>query len=77
MSGLQNYSSHLLKYTRLFNDVCVARLCSNTAMSSFEMIQRERKVSANNYHPSPVAMSRGKGYHYNSHYYFFVLYIIL
>ncbi|XP_060858058.1 ornithine aminotransferase, mitochondrial-like [Metopolophium dirhodum] len=60
MSGLQNYSSQFLKYTRLFNNVCLARLRSNTA-TSFEVIQRERKVSANNYHPSSVVISRGKG----------------
>ncbi|CAI6353298.1 unnamed protein product [Macrosiphum euphorbiae] len=60
MSGLQNYSSQLLKYTRLFNNGCVARLRS-TATSSFEMIQRERKVSANNYDPSSVVITRGKG----------------
>jgi len=77
MSGLQNYSSQLLKYTRLFSNVCVTRLRSNTATSSFEVIQRERKVSANNYHPSSVVISRGKGYHYNLHNYFLVLYIII
>ncbi|CAI6352742.1 unnamed protein product [Macrosiphum euphorbiae] len=60
MSGLQNYSSQLLKYTRLFNNGCVASLRS-TATSSFEMIQRERKVSANNYDPSSVVLSRGEG----------------
>jgi len=65
MSGLQNYSSQLLKYTRLFNNGCVAH---STATSSFEMIQRERKVSANNYDPSSVVITRGKGYYYNLHY---------
>jgi ornithine--oxo-acid transaminase len=61
MSGLQNRSSQLLKYTRLFNNGSVTRLTSSTAKSSAEVIQREKKVSANNYDPSPVVISRGEG----------------
>jgi len=63
MSGLQNRSSQLLKYTRLFNNGSVTRLTSSTAKSSAEVIQREKKVSANNYDPSPVVISRGEGYY--------------
>ncbi|XP_022160578.1 ornithine aminotransferase, mitochondrial-like [Myzus persicae] len=61
MSGLQNRSSQLLKYTRLFNNGSVTRLSSSTAKSSAEVIQREKKVSANNYDPSPVVITRGEG----------------
>lgn len=61
MSSLPNRSSNLLKYTRLFNNVGVTRLNSNVAKSSAEVIQREKKVSANNYDPSPVVISRGEG----------------
>lgn len=62
MAFLQNRSSQLLKYTRLFNNGSVTRLSSNTvAKSSAEVIQREKKVSANNYDPSPVVISRGEG----------------
>ncbi|KAL4134829.1 hypothetical protein QTP88_006533 [Uroleucon formosanum] len=61
MSGLQNRSSQLLKYTRLFNNGSISRLTSNTAKSSSEVIQREKKVSANNYDPSPVVITRGEG----------------
>jgi len=63
MSGLQNRSSQLLKYTRLFNNGSVTRLTSSTAKSSAEVIQREKKVSANNYDPSPVVITRGEGYY--------------
>lgn len=63
MSGLQNRSSQLLKYTRLFNNGSISRLTSNTAKSSSEVIQREKKVSANNYDPSPVVITRGEGYY--------------
>lgn len=62
--GLQNRSSQLLKYTRLFNNGSVTRLSSSTAAkSSAEVIQREKKVSANNYDPSPVVITRGEGYY--------------
>jgi len=62
MSVLQNRSSQLLKYTRLFNNGSVTRLSSFIpAKSSAEVIQREKKVSANNYDPSPVVISRGEG----------------
>lgn len=61
MLGLNNYSTKLLNNARLFNNGSVIRLRSNTATSSFEIIQRERKVSTNNYNPSPVVISRGKG----------------
>lgn len=63
MSGLQNRSSQLFKYTRLFNNVSLPRLSSTTAKSSAEVIQREKKVSANNYDPSPVVITRGEGYY--------------
>lgn len=63
MAVLQNRSSQLLKYTRLFNYVSVTRLSSNIAKSSAEVIQREKKVSANNYDPSPVVITRGEGYY--------------
>jgi len=64
MSGLQNRSSQLLKYTRLFNNGSVTRLSSSTvAKSSAEVIQREKKVSANNYDPSPVVITKGEGYY--------------
>jgi len=63
MSGLQNRSSQLLKYTRLFNNGSVTRLSSSAAKSSAEVIQREKKVSANNYDPSPVVITRGEGYY--------------
>lgn len=63
MSGIQNRSSQLLKYTRLFNNVSVTRLSSNSAKSSSEVIQREKKVSANNYDPVSVVISRGEGYY--------------
>lgn len=62
MSVLQNHSSQLLKYTRLFNNGSVTRLSSfSPAKSSAEVIQREKKVSANNYDPSPVVISKGQG----------------
>uniref|UniRef100_A0A2S2NUQ7 Ornithine aminotransferase n=1 Tax=Schizaphis graminum TaxID=13262 RepID=A0A2S2NUQ7_SCHGA len=61
MSSLQNRSSQLLKYTRLFNNGSVTRLNSTAAKSSAEVIQREKKVSANNYDPSPVVITRGEG----------------
>lgn len=64
MSSLPNRSSNLLKYTRLFNNVGVTRLNSNVAKSSAEVIQREKKVSANNYDPSPVVITRGEGKHF-------------
>jgi len=64
MSGLQNRSSQLFKYTRLFNNVSLPRLSSTTAKSSAEVIQREKKVSANNYDPSPVVITRGEGYYF-------------
>lgn len=63
MSGLQNRSSQLFKYTRLFNNVSLPRLSSTIAKSSAEVIQREKKVSANNYDPSPVVITRGEGYY--------------
>lgn len=61
MSILQNHSSQLLKYTRLFNNVSVTRLNSKVARSSDEVIQREKKVSAFNYDPLKVVITRGKG----------------
>jgi len=61
MSILPNRSSQLLKYTRLFNHVGVARLGSNAAKSSSEIIQREKKVSAFNYDPLSVVITRGEG----------------
>lgn len=61
MSILPNCSSQLLKYTRLFNNGSVTRLSSTKAKSSAEVIQREKKVSAFNYDPSPVVISRGEG----------------
>lgn len=61
MPILPNRSSQLLKYTRLFNNVGVTRLSSNTAKSSSEVIEREKKVSAFNYDPLPVVITRGKG----------------
>lgn len=62
MSILPNRSSQLLKYTRLFNHVGVTRLGSNAAAkSSSEIIQREKKVSAFNYDPLSVVITRGEG----------------
>lgn len=60
MAILQNCRSHLLKHTRFFN-INVARLNSNVAKSSSEVIQREKKVTANNYDPVPVVITRGEG----------------
>lgn len=61
MSSLSNRSSNLLKYTRFFNHASVARLSDGKAKSSAEVIQREKKVSANNYEPSQVVITRGEG----------------
>lgn len=61
MSSLQNRSTLLLKYTKLFNNGQVTRLSSIKAQSSAEVIQREKKVTANNYDPVPVVISRGEG----------------
>lgn len=61
MAVLQNRSSHLLKYTRFFNNVSVTRLNSNKAKSSSEVMLREKKVSANNYEPVSVVITRGEG----------------
>lgn len=61
MSSLSNRSSNLLKYTRFFNHVSVARMNENKAKSSAEVIKREKKVSAFNYDPSPVVITRGEG----------------
>jgi ornithine--oxo-acid transaminase len=61
MSGLQNRTSQLLKYTGLFNNVSITRLSSGVAKSSVEIIQREKQVSANNYDPLPVVITRGEG----------------
>lgn len=61
MSSLQNRSSQLFKYTRLFNNGSITRLNSNAAKSSAEVIQREKKVSANNYDPLGVVITRGEG----------------
>lgn len=66
MPILPNRSSQLLKYTRLFNNVGVTRLSSNTAKSSSEVIEREKKVSAFNYDPLPVVITRGKGKNHNT-----------
>lgn len=60
MAVLQNCNSQLLKYTRFFN-INVTRLNSNVAKSSSEVIQREKKVTANNYDPVPVVITRGEG----------------
>lgn len=61
MSIFQNRSSQLLKYTRFFNNVGITRLNSNKATSSAEIIEREKKVSANNYDPLSVVISKGEG----------------
>lgn len=60
MSVLQNHSSQLLKYARLFNNGGVARL-SSAATSSAEVMRREKLVSANNYEPLSVVITRGEG----------------
>ncbi|XP_050439140.1 ornithine aminotransferase, mitochondrial [Adelges cooleyi] len=61
MSVLQNRGSNLLKHARLFNNVSVARLMSGKAKTSAEVILREKKVSAFNYDPLSVVISRGEG----------------
>lgn len=61
MSSLSNRSSNLLKYTRFFNHVSVARLSDGKAKSSAEVMKREKNVSAFNYDPSPVVITRGEG----------------
>lgn len=60
MSCLQNRSPQLLKYARLFNYGGFARL-SSAATSSTEVMRREKLVSANNYEPLPVVITRGEG----------------
>lgn len=60
MSSLQNRSPQLLKYARLFNNGGFARL-SSAATSSAEVMRREKLVSANNYDPLPVVITRGEG----------------
>lgn len=60
MSCLQNRSPQLLKYARLFNNGGFARL-SSAATSSAEVMRREKLVSANNYDPLPVVITRGEG----------------
>lgn len=59
MSGMQNRSSQLLKYTRFFNHVSVARL--SEAKTSADVMKREKKVSAFNYDPLDVVITRGEG----------------
>ncbi|XP_050529548.1 ornithine aminotransferase, mitochondrial [Daktulosphaira vitifoliae] len=61
MSVLQNRSSHLLKHARFFNNVSITRLISMKATSSTEIIEREKKVSAFNYDPLSVVISKGDG----------------
>lgn len=61
MSVLQNRCSQLFKHTRQFNNVSVIRLMANRAKSSAEVMQREKQVSAFNYDPLPVVISKGEG----------------